>query len=186
MEAPAGEAAFGGKAKLRRAREGVGEVLEYAVRFVAGEGGAVADRRFNVERIAEAAMGGASVLECEVAGFNFVRVGLRLRQAGGGVFVVAMESLGREGRGEQEDGFFASEMVRQSVRAGGDGDRGSGGKAQVADVLTECFYEIVGEDRIVARQRTSVFAGRGDAREREARGRPVDVREYDVTFTRRR
>lgn len=191
VDAPAGDALFGAAGALEAARAGVGgPPLEYEARFVAGDGGAVvADRAFNVERIGRAAMGEASVLECVVDGCNRVGVSVRPRAAGGAVFSVAIEVLERRfggavGAAGGGGVFYASELVRQSVRRAGDGGRGS---VQVKDVQTVCRYEVAdGGDEMRGQQRTLVYLVRGDRREREAAGRPVDVRRYDLAYSRRR
>jgi hypothetical protein len=55
------------------------------------------------------------------------------------------------------------------------------------DIETVCRYE-VGEDLdiLTGVQKTLVYVVRGDSREKAAAGRPVDVRTYELTYTRRR
>lgn len=183
VDAPAGDEIFGAPGSLDAARAGVGAPLDYGARFVDRGGGVIADRAYNVERIAVAAMGEGSVMECVVRGVNEVKVVVRPKGAGGGVFDVGMDVLRREsGDGEEEGVFWASEICRQTVVLAGD-EGGTKGR-QVKEVETVCKYVIGKDGDMTGCQRTLVYVVKGDAREKAARGRAVDARTYELVYTR--
>lgn len=178
---------LGGEAAYESALQQVkGPALEYEARFVFDENGdVVADRAFNVEHIAKAAMGETAVLECSARGINNMDVSLGLN---GGVLAISMETLGRDGK-MMEDGkrLVAGEFVRQSVRIDGKDGR-NGLRERVKEVETVCEYLVRNgrDDCFEAVQRTLTFLPRGDLRSVDAKGRAVDVRTYHLVYTRKR
>jgi hypothetical protein len=193
--APCGEKLFGGPGSFEAAQGLVGGVLEYETRFVRSAGttgGVISDRAFNVEKIATAAMGPGAVLECSTDGINFVGTTLRPSGGDGLVFAVVMATLARSSSLlESSTGFpsimYASELVRQTVRL--DGDTATSLRAprsQSKDINTVCAYELgPDQDSFTAIQRTATYLLRTDPRVIDTGGAAVDVRTYELTYTRK-
>jgi hypothetical protein len=193
--APAGEQFFGPAGAFHAAQKLVGGApLEYEARFVRSAGtagGVIADRAFNVARIAAAAMGQSSVLECSADGINFVGATLRPSGGDGDIFAVVMSTLFRASSVAPSitggaSTMYASELVRQTVRL--DGDTGSSLRAprsQSKDIATVCAYHFGSDpDVLTAVQRTATYLPRTDPRVMDTRGAAVDLRTYSVVYTR--
>lgn len=211
VAAPAGATLFGGPDAYDSARAQIDErPLEYEARFVrqrtaTGADSVVSDRVFNVERIAEAAMGGrGSVLSCYAEDFNLVTAVVRPAAAGGTVFEAALSALSRRSADIErglfnepssallqsapgERVFLAQEFVRQSIRVspGPNSTARPRSRSKEIDTVTAYIYSD-DPDVFVAQQRTITYIPREDIRSTEALGRPVDVRTYELRYTRLR
>ena len=212
VQAPCGPTLFGGESALTVAKGEVGPdgALRYRSRFVRGGGEVrpvvVADREYNVRDIARAAMGPNSVLDVTVTSPN--KLSCLLSPAGAGrMMSVDLITLARR----QEDNvngssreFHCAEVVRQIV-ANADGARPQATMAGpprpgtrpplLKEVETVCLYSAIdakGVDgditKIKCRQRSATFLlpSQQDPITYQmwqmSRGRPIDVRFYDVTY----
>lgn len=117
-------------------------------------------------------------------------LGKGLRPDGGSVF----ERTTNESYERNETALWVSETVRQEVRRGDEENELRGSNILVKDVETTTVYIVpqsVTTERddvteIRAWQRTCSYLDRGDLKATDARGRPVDVRWYELQYKRRR
>lgn len=185
VSAPAGYKLFGRDGALEAVQQQVDQSpLVYDSRFIRAPGGKViSDRAYNTARIAAAAMGTDAVLDCVPSGINQIGLSLRPNSAEGAIFAVVLSVLARDCVKSDGKFLYVSELVRQSVRHGGETDLKT--HSQVREIETSCLYSLnEGADFIAAKQRTVSYLPRSDLHYADAKGRPVDIRNYDLVYNR--
>lgn len=135
-----------------------------------------------MQAIATSAMGPSAVLECTQDSPNLLATTLAPRGGGGDVFVVTLAALSRQ-QSSDTLGLYTSEMARQTVRLDTEDLRVAPAVKEVE--TTTLFYTQDAGEGFRAFQKTSSYLVRGDPRERASMGKPVDVRCYEVTYTRK-
>lgn len=187
--------------------------MEYLSRFVKLRGQVISDRGYNVKSIAEASMGTSSVLYCsDTSGNpNSISLSVRPNAADGEVYGVKMKILsrfeeinelpyvlGRAARpngsdilsfdadhmaSKHEEALLTSETVRQEIRLNTEDLRIS---PIVKEIETSTIFRLepVDKNSIVAWQRTCTYLTRSDDHYVDAKGRPVDLRWYNVQYSR--
>lgn len=206
VEAPCGIPLFGGNRTYVAAKNEMGEAnaLKYRARFVTlpDPEAAVADREFNVREIAKASMGANSVLDIPLATPN--KFSCLLAPAGSPNLVrVDIIALARRQENNQRT-FDCSEVVRQIVAPANQNKPQAGiptaptkggAPTLLKEIETVSLYTpgpiINGQiQSIKCRQRTATFLlpSQDDPIAYQmwqmSRGRPIDVRFYDVIYTR--
>lgn len=173
--------------------------LEYKARFVAqtGDDGSeyiAADREYNAKEIAKAAMGAYSIIDTRVATPN--RYSCLLAPPGGSDDIICVDILAlarkAEPRESSSNKFVCSEFVRQIVSPAQRGNPNAPPvpPLSVKEIETISIYEMIGSDRIQCRQRTATYLVPSQTdpiafkRWQLSQGKPVDVRYYDVTYSR--
>lgn len=183
--------------------------MKYPTRFIRVGDHVVSDRSFNVKAIAEASMGEKTVLDCRQPGNspNLLTTTLRPNGAMGGVFVVNLKAISRDSQvsslpktvvesldfskytpilsqAEEQQGFYTSEMVRQEIRQDTSDLRTV---SKVKEIETTTIFITRPDDRnhILAWQKTSTYLPKSDLQYVDAKGRPVDVRWYELSYNRR-
>lgn len=203
VEAPCGIPLFGGNRTYTAAKNEMEQAnaLKYRARFVTSTANAViADREFNVREIATATMGKNSVLNVAIATPN--KFCCLLAPAGSpNLLTVDIIALARR-QENNEKSFDCSEVVRQIVAPANQNKPQAGiptspAKSGVPTLLKEIetvsLYTsgpvINGQvQTITCRQRTATFLlpSQDDPVAYQiwqmTRGRPIDVRFYDVTY----
>ena len=177
----------------------IGTTLNYSSRFIPiGNGDTndcIADRERNVRSIAQAAMGANSVLEIPVVSPN--KLTALLSPLGSpSILRVDLVTLNRRQETLSDTEFHCSEVVREIVTP-----MSTSGQPQITsnndnrllkEIETVSLYKYnPNTDTITCRQRSASFILPSQSSMmalkmwEAARGRPVDVRFYDVTYTRR-
>lgn len=201
VAAPCGASLFGRPGALRAAQESVSTdaPLRYRTRFVPSPNGAavVPDRSFNLESIGAVALGPKSILQCE-GGASKAKMSVRPAQSGGTVFTVTLSIRTRQQEyasnssasfagmeGSAMNGgtvLLTSETVTQRVQADG-----TNSTPLVKDVETTTIYFLDGDREVqqtfAAKQRTCTYLAQAELRFQETRGKPVDVRWYDLVYS---
>ena len=203
VQDPCGPQLFGGNYTLANAKKEIGEdsALSYRARFLDGSAGTVADREYNVREIVKSAMGANSVLDVSMATPNKFSCLLNPKGASG-VLSVDLITLGR--RQETIDGktFHAAEVVQQIVAPVDQQSKPQNSLLQqqqqqtsksktilLKEIETASLYSLVDDKTIKCTQRSATFLlpSQNDAVALQlwqmSRGRPIDVRYYDVTYT---
>eukprot|EP00980_Cylindrotheca_fusiformis_P020985 scaffold7987_cov200-Cylindrotheca_fusiformis.AAC.14 len=205
VEAPCGVPLFGGNNTFTAAQNDLGKekALGYRARFVSdGAGKVVADREFNVREIAKATMGANSVVDVPLATPN--KFCCLLAPSGSpNLLTVAIIALARREESNEKT-FDCSEVVRQIVAPANQKKPQTVVPMQapsrrsttlLKEIETISLYSPVGlengkVDKITCNQRTATFLlpSQEDPVAYQmwqmTRGRPIDVRFYDVTYTR--
>jgi hypothetical protein len=216
--APLGMEAFGGDSAWAAGQKDIGQTLKYQTRFVkTNKGGVVADRQFNIQSIASAAVGSDSIMliaagqqqQQQQADLSDrlaaeIRVSMAPNQIAGEIFDVTLTTIAREyyfnsnrDSSSGDDEFVCLEKVRQTISRRMDElmSPQTQGKGRVKDIETISLYRREGPDRVRAWQRTATFLSplEVSSRYRELQGRipqvsdeAVDIRLYDLTYTRTR
>jgi len=210
--APAGPEVFSpgrnGSLALANAREGVGDVLAYDVRWVKlPSGQLVVDREYNLASITRASMGGRAVQDIQTDGPDKCSLYIQPSAApGSSVFRAELRVIGRrtEPAGpEPAERFDCAEVVRQTIVVvpGEKADTRLVRAPQVKEVETICTYELEPRSGIMrGYQRTATFlaadasytSGASLAEQSAVRlasgpgGRQVaiDVRTYEIVYER--
>jgi hypothetical protein len=210
VEAPCGVPLFGGNNTFSVAQKEVGKenALRYRARFVLDDKGSViADREFNVREIAKATMGANSVVNVPLATPN--KFCCLLAPAGSpNLLTVDIIALARRQEDNVSSSFDCSEVVRQIVapanqnkpQAGVPMQPPTGGRGTtlLKEIETVSLYSVASSsggadgkvNTIKCRQRTATFLLPSQTDQmayqmwQMTRGRPIDVRFYDVTYTR--
>jgi hypothetical protein len=189
-----------------------GKVFEYSARFLSSTlaGGSeeiviVADREYNSREIAKAAMGTFSVVDTPIATPN--RYTCLLAPQGndtGDLISVDILAIGRRAEPKsplRQNKFVCAEYVRQIVsrakqRRGGDNPNSLSltvaAPLSVKEIETISIYSADNDkmDRITCQQRTATYLVPSQTdpiafkKWQLSGGRPVDVRRYDVIYTR--
>ena len=188
MQAPAGVQLFGGNSTYIKAMKDIGNVLVYECRFVKdGAGRTIADREFNVKSIAKVAMGANSVVDVSLATPNKFSC-LLAPQGSPSMLTVDLLVLNRRQEVVSDTRFDCSEVVREIISPV---DRPRQRPAIFKDIETTSLYTYFPDkDEIHCRQRSAAFLVPADENPlamemwQASRGRAVDVRFYDVIYTR--
>jgi hypothetical protein len=205
VQAPCGISLFGGNNTYSRAQSEVNTCLSYKARFVPVNEGIVADREYNVVEIAKAAMGENSVLDVPVSTPNKVSVILAPNGANQ-ILKADLLTIARRSETPNDCEFHCSEVVRQVIgpayASNRDGTGTSSGGVPVRkstllkEIETASIYTairdqggIVNEIRCLQRSATFLLPSQQDPMAYKmweaSRGKPIDVRFYDVVYTRR-
>mmetsp|Transcript_21566 Transcript_21566/g.43255 ORF Transcript_21566/g.43255 Transcript_21566/m.43255 type:complete len:358 (-) Transcript_21566:267-1340(-) len=206
VEAPAGIGLFGGNATFSRTLEETSAPpLQYKSRFLMAEANqAIADREYNVKTIVAATMGEQSMRQVRSATPNKFCCVVAPASSGGTLFAIDIIALNRRQERVSDTEFHCAETVRQLIkRIGVAGDAPSGSNAPIIkEIETVSLYtsmppieQMIGEEKVKLAnirciQRTATYLVPGEdplslKKWEIARGRPVDVRFYDVTYTQR-
>jgi hypothetical protein len=163
----------------------------------------IADRSYNVQSIAQAALGRNSVMDIAVATPNRLTATLLAPQVGSGstgsLVRVDLLTLARYQETVNEWRFDCSEVVREviaPVRSSGSSSNNEASRpratAIVKEIETTSLYTFDPvRNQIACRQRSASYLVPSETNPQSiqmwqlARGRPVDVRWYDVLYTRR-
>ncbi|KAL3924113.1 MAG: hypothetical protein SGILL_001244 [Bacillariaceae sp.] len=199
IQSPCGVALFGGNTTYQRALKDVGNVLRYESRFLqttdgsgggsATRGGVIADREFNVRSIAAVTMGANSVVDVSKASPNKFSC-LIAPQGAPSMLSVELLVLNRRQETTGEFTFDCSEVVREIATPV---DRP---KQQQPTLLkeietTSLYTYNPQKDEIRCVQRSAAFLLPSNENEmamrmwQMSRGRAIDVRFYDVVYTRK-
>ena len=213
VSAPCGIPLFGGQRIYDRARAEIGDPsadLNYRSRFIPNADGLiVADREFNVRQIASSSMGESAVLSMSTDRLpNELTLALQPNRANGTLFNVDMLTTGRkygsEGSRQYYDEigrydlsscvarislYFSLRSSQRNVFETVADTR----SITLKEVETITAYEVSNDpDLVVARQRSLVYlVPAQDPNSMEfkmwkyAANRPIDVRDYAVTYKRR-
>ena len=183
ITAPAGYKLFGRTGSYEAARDTIGQPLVYKARFLRSGGLVVPDRAYNVACIAEAALGDGSVLSCSDDGAR-----LSVRAVDGSVCDVRLLPLARVAmRGmtptdEGGDVLYTAELVRQTVNVQLEDLRTQTSVKEVETITV--WLDNSSDDVVQSLQRTATYLPRSDLRYVDAKGRPIDIRWYDVVYQR--
>jgi len=178
--------------------------LYYKARFVTLSGGEeggggsyiAADREYNAREIAKAAMGAYSIIDTPVANPNRYSCLLAPPDGSntGDLISVDILTLARkfERQSSSPDKFACSEFVRQIVSQAQRNNPNAPPRPplSVKEIETISIYTVVDNDRIQCRQRTATYLVPSQTdpiafkKWQLSQGKPVDVRYYDVTYTR--
>ncbi len=196
VQAPCGVALFGGNSTFNRALNEVDTSLRYKARFINGGIGVIADREYNVVEIAKAAMGENAVLDVPISTPNKVSVVLTPNGANQ-ILKADLLTLARRKEEINSCEFHCSEVVRQVI---GPVKQNVGPVAPprstlLKEIETASLYTALNNENgdiveIRCRQRSATFLlpSQQDAMAYKmweaSRGRPIDVRFYDVVYTR--
>jgi hypothetical protein len=196
VETPCGIALFGGNRTLLKAQKEIGTPLRYESRFItattADQPVVIADREFNVKSIAKAAMGANSVVDVPLASPNKFSCVLSL--VGSPTLLrVDLFTLNRRQESISDTQFHCSEVVREIVAPVGPQAASTPTNPILKEVETTSLYTFDPNAKapILCRQRSATFLLPSQSNELQmrlyaaSRGRPVDVRFYDVSYTKR-
>eukprot|EP00562_Extubocellulus_spinifer_P033219 CAMPEP_0178699486 /NCGR_PEP_ID=MMETSP0699-20121125/11099_1 /TAXON_ID=265572 /ORGANISM="Extubocellulus spinifer, Strain CCMP396" /LENGTH=329 /DNA_ID=CAMNT_0020345623 /DNA_START=1992 /DNA_END=2981 /DNA_ORIENTATION=+ len=200
VEAPCGIPLFGGNSTFASAKKeiGPGSALRYKARFIEGAPGIIADREYNVREIVKQAMGENAVQDVSMATPN--KFSCLLAPAGAGQ-ILSVDLLTLARRQEIIDGknFHCSEVVRQVVAPINQGkpqmtplpSQQPGKTVLLKEIETTSLYSLESDNKIRCLQRSATFLlpSQQDPVAYQlwqlSRGRPIDVRFYDVTYTKK-
>lgn len=193
VEAPCGEAFFGGEMRLQNAKADLGTALNYRSRFIQGRDGdstIIADREFNVQEIAKASMGNSAVLDI-VASPNLVSCTLFPTDSDK-LIHADLVILARRQEKKNETTFLCSEVSQQIVSAVEEGRQLTSNKnRQLKQIETISLFQLqdtMGE-KLHCYQRTATFLVPSQQDPVALRmwqlseGRPIDVRFYHVVYS---
>jgi hypothetical protein len=202
IQAPCGFQLFtGGKAGFDSAvqKEVIeGDVLQYKARFItqsrgddAGSSYIAADREFNAIQIAKAAMGSYSVVDVPMATPNRFSCVLGPPD-GSNLICVDIIAIARKQEPLSDNKFACSEVVRQIVSPAMRNNPNAApvSPLSVKEIETISVYSKLGDDKIQCRQRTATYLVPSQTdpiafkKWQLSQGRAVDVRCYDVIYTR--
>lgn len=201
VEAPCGIPLFGGNSTFAKAKEEIGEAnaLRYRARFVEGSAGTIADRDYNVREIVKQAMGENAVQDVSLATPD--KFSCLLAPAGAGqILSVDLLTLARRQENIDAKNFHCAEVVRQVVAPINQSkpqmtplpsQQPSSKTVLLKEIETASLYTLEDDDKVRCLQRSATFLlpSQQDPLAQQlwqmSRGRPIDVRFYDVTYTRR-
>lgn len=189
VQAPCGTMLFGGNATFAKARQEIGTFLEYESRFISsGNDRIIADREFNVKSIARVAMGANSVVDVSMATPN--KFSCLLSPTGSpSMLTVDLIVLNRRQENVDETNFHCSEVVREIVSPVGQQAASRPQSPLLKEIETTSLYRLVSPTEVRCMQRSATFLlpSQTDATAYKlwemSRGRPTDVRFYDVSYT---
>jgi hypothetical protein len=211
VQAPCGVALFGGNRTYASAQKEIGTSLLYESRFVTTTANAAAgdqetatgnivtaDREYNVKSIAKAAMGPNSVVDVPLATPNKFSCVLAPKGSPS-LLRVDLITLNRRQETISDTQFHCSEVVREIVApVGPQASAVTNTNPILKEVETTSLYTYYdpksvkpGDPLVRCRQRSATFLLPSQENELQmylfsaARGRPVDVRFYDVFYTKR-
>ncbi|KAL7561897.1 hypothetical protein ACA910_011050 [Epithemia clementina (nom. ined.)] len=197
VEAPCGVALFGGNNTYQSAKEEIGSLLSYESRFLKFDDSVIADREYNVKSIAKAALGENSVVDIPMASPNRLTCILAPKGAPS-LLQVDLITLNRRQETLSPNRFDCSEVVREIVSPLDNSNKPRNNPAITAtspilkEIETTSMYTYnEAKDEITCTQRSAVFLLPSQQNPlamkmwEASRGRPVDVRFYDVSYARR-
>ena len=203
VSAPCGIALFGGNSTYQAAQRDIGPqaALKYESRFLtlADKSQTIADREFNVRSIAREAMGANSVVDVSLATPNKFSC-LLLPKGSPTMLTVDLIVLNRRQETVDDLQFDCAEVVREIASPVGKSASSSPAMPSRAPILkeietTSLYTAVPGPDGVVnkvkCRQRSAAFLlpSQQDPMALRmwevSRGRPIDVRYYDVTYTKK-
>lgn len=206
VQAPCGMALFGGNVTFANAKKEIGTSLAYSTRFIpnssAGDNRVVADREYNVKSIAKVSMGENSVVDVAMATPNKFSCLLAPKGAPS-MLTVDLIVLGRRQENLAENEFHCSEVVREIVSPVTDKtkDRNDnspqllqqqGRKVILKEIETISLYTYDPiKDEVRCQQRSATFLLPSNESPMAMRmwqasgGKAIDVRFYDVRYSRR-
>jgi hypothetical protein len=195
--APCGRQLFGGNETFLSATKEIGPAaaLQYDARFIPeSTGRAIADREYNVKSIAKVSLGKNSVVDISLATPNKFSC-LIAPDGSPTMLTVDLIVLNRRQEIIDEIHFDCSEVVREIVSTAG--ERSTRQRSTLLKEIETCslYTAIVPNDggpctQVICRQRSAAFLlpSQDDPMIMKmfeyCRGRPVDVRFYDVLYTR--
>jgi hypothetical protein len=179
---------FGGNATYINALNDIGNVLSYECRFIVdGSGRVIADREYNVKSIAKVALGENSVVDVSMATPNKFSC-LLAPKGSPSMLTVDLIVLNRRQEVVSENKFDCSEVVREISSPVGKPKQQS---AILKEIETTSLYSYLPDkDEVRCTQRSAAFLLPSNENPmamrmwQASRGRAIDVRMYDVTFTR--
>lgn len=192
VEAPAGVQLFGGNTTFNNAQNDVGNVLKYECRFLNDDQSRViADREFNVKSIVKVSMGENSIVDISVATPNKFSCVLAPK---GSPSLLSVDLIVLNRRSEKEEdpnNFYCSEVVREIATIVGEQRQQQRRPSVLKEIETTSKYTYLPEkDEVHCIQRSASFLLPSDQNEMAmrmwqlSRGRAIDVRFYDVVYTR--
>lgn len=211
IQAPCGILLFGGNNTYTRAQREVNTVLSYKARFIpttTPTPAIIADREYNVVEIAKAAMGETSVLDVPLSTPNKVSVILAPNGANQ-ILKADLITIARRSETLNDCEFHCSEVVRQVVGPANPTkttkDGGASNIITSAPTKSTLLKEIetvnlytaikdmegnVNEIHCLQKSATFLLPSQQDPMAYKmweaTRGRPIDVRFYDIVYTRKR
>lgn len=193
--APCGIALFGGNRTYDAALadRGPAKALKYEARFLKNSDSTtttIADREFNVKSIAKVAMGVNSVMDVPMATPNKFCC-ILLPQGSPSMLRVDLFVLNRRQEDVDETHFDCAEVVREIVSPVDSSIPTANRSPILKEVETTSLYTLQPNGGISCRQRSATFLlpSQQDPMALQmwqaTRGRPIDVRYYDVTYTKK-
>lgn len=202
IKAPCGILLFGGNNTYARAQSEISTSLRYKARFIAegtssNNNAVIADREYNVVEIAKAAMGSNAVLNVPLATPNKVSVVLTPNGANQ-ILTADLLTLNRRSEVINDCEFHCSEVVRQVIapanKVNSVATTTSTSPTLLKEIETASLYRAVRDNNgaireIKCRQRSATFILPSQQDQiayqmwQATRGRPIDVRFYDVVYT---
>jgi len=203
IQAPCGIVLFGGNNTYARAQSEINTSLHYKARFIAqrqiegttSNNDVIADREYNVVEIAKAAMGTNAVLDVPVVTPNKVSVVLTPNGANQ-ILTADLLTLNRRSEMINDCEFHCSEVVRQVIAPAKKANSAATFVAPtlLKEIETASLYRAIRDKdgtvkEIRCRQRSATFLLPSQQDQiayqmwQATRGRPVDVRFYDVVYT---
>jgi len=194
IQAPCGIGLFGGNSTFSIARQDIGNVLKYDCRFLPIDGNAViSDREFNVKSIAKVSMGENSVVDVSSATPNKFSCLLAPKGAPSLLYVDLIVLNRRQEKDVDPYKFYCSEVVREIAKPvdAAQQQRQQKRPSLLKEIETTSVYTYDPKtDEVHCTQRTAAFLLPSDQNEMAmkmwqlSRGRAIDVRFYDVVYTR--
>jgi hypothetical protein len=189
VQAPCGITLFGGNTTYQSALKEVGTALAYESRFISSGDTTIADREYNVKSIAKAAMGSNSVVDVMQATPNKFSCVLSPKGSPS-LLKVDLITLLRRQEVVDDLHFDCSEVVREIVAPVGQSGPPASSATILKEVETTSLYSFDPDKGVIrCRQRSAVFLLPSQQNPmamkmwEASRGRPVDVRLYDVLYT---
>ena len=194
VQAPCGIGLFGGNSTFNNARQDIGNILKYDCRFLAVDGDfVVGDREFNVKSIAKVSMGENSVVDVSIATPNKFSCLLAPKGASSLLSVDLIVLNRRQENDVNPNKFYCSEVVREIAKPVDEAQQQRQQKrpSVLKEIETTSVYTYnPDKDEVRCTQRSAAFLLPSDQNEmamrmwQMSRGRAIDVRFYDVVYTR--
>lgn len=203
IQAPCGLQLFtGGKAGFDSATQKEvieGDTLQYRARFIeqirsdnASSSYIAADREFNAQEIAKAAMGDYSVVDVPIATPNRFSCVLAPPDGSTNLICVDIITIARKTEPLSADKFACSEVVRQIVSPAQRNNPNAPPvpPLSVKEIETISVYTKLSDDKVQCRQRTATYLVPSQSdpiafkKWQLSQGNSVDVRCYDVLYSR--
>ncbi len=191
VQAPCGVGLFGGNATYNNALTDIGNVLKYDCRFLNSDSGVIADREFNVKSIAKVSMGENSVVDVSVATPNKFSCLLAPKNAPSLLAVDLIVLNRRQEKDPDPNKFYCSEVVREIATPVEESQRQQKRPTVLKEIETTSVYTYDPKrDEVRCTQRSAAFLLPSAQNEMAmrmwqlSRGRAIDVRFYDVIYTR--
>lgn len=197
VQAPCGIPLFGGNTTYEKAKNEVGTTLSYDSRFISdATRRTIADREYNVRKIAQAAMGQYSVLDIPIATPN--KLTCILAPVGSPrMLKVDLIALNRRQERISDLKFDCSEVTREIISAVNSSNSQNGPPTAAApsatilkEVETTSLYTFnAAKNEIRCQQRSATFLLPSQSSPiaykmwEATRGRPIDTRFYDVSYS---